>query len=214
MGRQWQLSQQNACALALFSSWRPFDLRMMGKQCVVKHCYGSGASRHHLHNFPTDPVIRRQWVKFVKVGRPAFSEQLVKNDSTLVCEAHFTSGCYSASGPGTGSSRRRLKAGAVPTQHVVVSERDKARCPCPRPARPESAAFTAPQPPPPPARPTSSVSFPGWMHPPTASSSTSFVSPFNVSSQNKYSLFPAVYCDQLKLCQMKRTFPVTELVLY
>ena len=54
----------------------------MVQHCVVKFSSNSDKTGHSVHKFPGDPVIRRQWVAFVKVKRADFSECCVG--------AHFT----------------------------------------------------------------------------------------------------------------------------
>lgn len=45
-----------------------------------------------MHQFPSNPVLRRKWVKFVQRHRKNFCEPLSKY--TSLCSAHFDETCY------------------------------------------------------------------------------------------------------------------------
>lgn len=45
-----------------------------------------------MHQFPTDPVIRGKWVKFVQRNRKDFAEPISKYSA--LCSAHFEESCY------------------------------------------------------------------------------------------------------------------------
>ena len=45
-----------------------------------------------MHQFPSDPVVRDKWVKFVRKHRRDFEPQLKYSS---LCSAHFEESCYS-----------------------------------------------------------------------------------------------------------------------
>ena len=45
-----------------------------------------------MHQFPTDPVVRAQWVRFVQKHRVDFGEPVNKYAS--LCSAHFEESCF------------------------------------------------------------------------------------------------------------------------
>jgi hypothetical protein len=80
-----------------------------------------------MHQFPSNPVVRRQWVKFVQRHRHDFREPLSKY--TSLCSAHFESSCYERKYIGLliseGKMQFILRKGAVPTIDSVSSEREE-----------------------------------------------------------------------------------------
>jgi hypothetical protein len=80
-----------------------------------------------MHQFPSNPVVRRQWVKFVQRHRHDFREPLSKY--TSLCSAHFESSCYERKYIGLLISESKmlfiLRKGAVPTIDSVSLEREE-----------------------------------------------------------------------------------------
>ena len=80
-----------------------------------------------MHQFPSNPVVRRQWVKCVQRHRHDFREPLSKY--TSLCSAHFESSCYERKYIGLLISESKmqfiLRKGAVPTIDSVSSEREE-----------------------------------------------------------------------------------------
>ena len=60
------------------------------KRSCKNNSYTDGIS---MHQFPTDPVVRNKWVKFVQRHRVDFHESSVTNYTSL-CSAHFEESCY------------------------------------------------------------------------------------------------------------------------
>ena len=75
-----------------------------------------------MHQFPKDPKIRAQWVKFVQRHRVDFGEPVPKHAS--LCSAHFEPGCYptrlSLEGMEGTKHNKVLLKGSVPTRHTVL----------------------------------------------------------------------------------------------
>uniref|UniRef100_A0A3B3BPM3 THAP domain-containing protein 1 n=1 Tax=Oryzias melastigma TaxID=30732 RepID=A0A3B3BPM3_ORYME len=61
----------------------------MGKRCVVMFCRNSLDTGHSVHVFPKNPVLRRQWSRFVEVKRANF--KLTEN--SVIFGAHFEKEC-------------------------------------------------------------------------------------------------------------------------
>ena len=73
-----------------------------------------------MHQFPSDPVVRQQWMKFVQRHRRDFFP--VSKYASL-CSAHFEESCYSRnfSVPLEGLKMNKvLTKGSVPTRDTVV----------------------------------------------------------------------------------------------
>ena len=76
-----------------------------------------------MHQFPSDPVVRDKWVKFVGKHRRDFEPQ---SKYSSLCSAHFEESCYLRklsvlSGMEEGTQIRAvLIQGAVPTRDTIV----------------------------------------------------------------------------------------------
>ncbi len=89
----------------------------MSKRCVVQFCGNSCFTGHSTHRFPKDPVIRRQWVRFVQTKRADFQPPSEKSQA-VICGAHFEKDCFSGhlmAEMGFGLKKTKLKPEAVPT---------------------------------------------------------------------------------------------------
>ena len=77
-----------------------------------------------MHQFPSDPKVRAEWLKFVQQNRVDFGEPV--NKHAALCSAHFEPSCYSMafglSLEGMEKSKRdkRLLKGSIPTRHTVL----------------------------------------------------------------------------------------------
>ena len=84
-------------------------------------CYTPGIT---MHEFPSDPEIRAQWVKFVQRYRVDFGEPVNKYAS--LCSAHFEPSCYpmtlrlSLEGIEQMKRNKVVIKGSVPTRHTVI----------------------------------------------------------------------------------------------
>ena len=77
-----------------------------------------------MHQFPTDPVVRAQWVRFVQKHRVDFGEPV--NKYACLCSAHFEESSFTRNrsimeSMAASNVRRLLLKGYVPT-------RDTSRC--------------------------------------------------------------------------------------
>ncbi|PFX11714.1 THAP domain-containing protein 2 [Stylophora pistillata] len=79
-----------------------------------------------MHQFPVNPTVRAQWVKFVQRHRVDFGEPVAKHAS--LCSAHFEQSCYEGSlafsldGMTQIKRNKVLIKGSVPTRHAVLPE--------------------------------------------------------------------------------------------
>jgi hypothetical protein len=92
----------------------------MVRKCVCQNCSNSYKDGHSVYEFPKDPAIRRQWVKFVQTKRANFDTPSEKSKA-VVCDAHFLPECFES--PlmlelGF-KKRKKLVTGSVPTIHAV-----------------------------------------------------------------------------------------------
>uniref|UniRef100_A0A3B3CPX6 THAP domain-containing protein 1 n=1 Tax=Oryzias melastigma TaxID=30732 RepID=A0A3B3CPX6_ORYME len=97
----------------------------MVKRCVVMFCRNSLHTGHSVHVFPKNPVLRRQWIRFVEVKRANF--KLTKN--SVICGAHFEKECMmNALQIAMGYSvRTLLSPDAVPTIQPTPTEEQMAK---------------------------------------------------------------------------------------
>ena len=99
-----------------------------GRRCVagtanLKSCgncfYTPGIS---VHQFPTDPAVRAQWVRFVQRHRVDFGEPV--NKYAVLCSAHFEESCFTRNPSlqleGVSRTRVDLIKGSVPTRDTVL----------------------------------------------------------------------------------------------
>ena len=75
-----------------------------------------------MHSFPSDPIIRAQWFRFVQRHRVDFSEPV--NKHTCLCSAHFEDSCFIRDHSIVEvmtevKMRRILIKGSVPTRDTV-----------------------------------------------------------------------------------------------
>lgn len=77
-----------------------------------------------MHQFPSDPIVRRKWIKFVQRHRKDFDEPLSKY--TSLCSAHFEESCYERKYPGILGEENTMKSnlikGSVPTKDIVIPD--------------------------------------------------------------------------------------------
>ena len=76
-----------------------------------------------MHQFPTDPVARAKWVRFVQKHRVDFGEPVNKYAS--LCSANFEESCFTRNrsileGMAASHVRRVLIKGSVPTGDTVL----------------------------------------------------------------------------------------------
>ena len=77
-----------------------------------------------MHQFPSDPKVRQQWVKFVQRHRVDFGEPV--NKYAALCSAHFEPSCYSMAfglsleGMEQSNRNKVLLKGSIPTRHTVL----------------------------------------------------------------------------------------------
>ena len=78
-----------------------------------------------MHQFPTDPVVRNKWVKFVQRHRADFVASSVTNYTSL-CSAHFEESCYTRKiSLDLGEQPKQNKVlirGSIPTRDSLVPE--------------------------------------------------------------------------------------------
>lgn len=80
-----------------------------------------------MHCFPTDPSVRKQWVRFVRRHRSDFDPSKYSSRIWL-CSVHFEPSCFSKRFVSTlkdfddSNSRRFLTRGSVPTVDTVNLE--------------------------------------------------------------------------------------------
>ena len=98
-----------------------------GKYCVAggpnnvscqNTSYTEGVS---IHYFPTDPVVKQKWTRFVRIHRANFKP--VK--SSVLCSAHFEPSCFTkrlvfACKDPKDIPKRVLVKGAIPSRDTVV----------------------------------------------------------------------------------------------
>ena len=95
-----------------------------------KSCTNSGDTPGiSMHCFPTDPSVRKQWVRFVRRHRCDFDP--TKYSSRIwLCSAHFDESCFSKrfasnlEGFDNSNTKRFLIRGSVPTVDAVKSGED------------------------------------------------------------------------------------------
>lgn len=79
-----------------------------------------------MNQFPVNPTVRAQWVKFVQLHRVDFGEPVAKCAS--LCSAHFEQSCYKSSlafsldGMAQVKRNKVLIKGSAPTRHAVIPE--------------------------------------------------------------------------------------------
>jgi len=136
MSARPKTSRDKCCDVTLFTRlFKMADrgkkaMRRGGRYCVAgtpnkQSCkntsYTPGIS---MHQFPSDPIIRAKWVKFVQRHRVDFAEPVAKHAS--LCSAHFEQSCYSGSfalelkGMEGFKQNKVLVKGSVPTRHSVL----------------------------------------------------------------------------------------------
>lgn len=77
-----------------------------------------------MHQFPSDPKVRAEWVKFVQRHRVDFGEPV--NKHAALCSAHFEPSCYSMAfglsleGMEKWKRNKILLKGSIPTRHTVL----------------------------------------------------------------------------------------------
>lgn len=77
-----------------------------------------------MHQFPSDPILRRKWVKFVQRHRLDFAEPVSKYAS--LCSAHFEENCYSRKvslqleGMESQKLNQVLIKGSIPTRVAII----------------------------------------------------------------------------------------------
>ena len=95
--------------------------RRTGFSCAVAECSGTHADGLSLHQFPTDPSVRRQWINFVRTCRANFGPSFgTPTSNSRICSRHFTPDCYPVSyslseSMGLSVKQKKLQPGAVPT---------------------------------------------------------------------------------------------------
>ena len=98
-----------------------------GRRCVAgapnKTSCGNNSHTEGItmHQFPTDPVVRAQWVRFVQKHRVDFGEPV--NQYASLCSAHFEESCFTRNrsileGMAASNVRRVLIKGSVPTTQL------------------------------------------------------------------------------------------------
>ena len=84
-------------------------------KCVAAGCSNTSSSSITLHEFPEDPLLRREWEKQVLCTRAHWKATKYSH----LCSEHFTPDCFEAESSldaGFGIKRRKkLKLGAIPT---------------------------------------------------------------------------------------------------
>ena len=79
-----------------------------------------------MHRFPTDPVVREKWTRFVKKHRTDFDPSKYLSSSLFLCSAHFVASCYTKSlarelnGFDASRTKQFLARGSVQTLDTVV----------------------------------------------------------------------------------------------
>ena len=106
-----------------------------GRRCVAgapnkttcrNGSYTEGVS---VHQFPSDPVVRAQWVRFVQRHHVDFGEPI--NKHAVLCSAHFENSCFTRDpsihldGMEAKQTRKSLIPGSVPTRDTVLPPRPK-----------------------------------------------------------------------------------------
>ena len=80
----------------------------------------------NMHRFPTEPSIRQQWVRFVKMHRVDFNPSNYSSRIYL-CSAHFEPNCYSKrfadnlEGFNPSATKCFLTRGSVPTIYAPAA---------------------------------------------------------------------------------------------
>ena len=91
----------------------------MPTSCVVGGCTRNSIKNPetHFYQFPRDPAISKEWVKFVNNTRNDFT--FLARSRPLICSAHFSEDCRERSSALKESlglkSKYRLKPGSIPT---------------------------------------------------------------------------------------------------
>ena len=92
---------------------------IMPTSCVVGGCTRNSITNPetHFYQFPRDPAISKEWVKFVNNTRKDFT--FLARSRPLICSAHFSEDCRERSSALKESlglkSKYRLKPGSIPT---------------------------------------------------------------------------------------------------
>ena len=83
----------------------------------------------HMHRFPANPDVRRQWTRFVRKHRPGFDPSKYANPQ--LCSAHFEESCYTKHLAtkldyfDAANTKHFLRRDAVPTIDVILTEDKK-----------------------------------------------------------------------------------------
>ncbi len=92
----------------------------------MKSCTNSGDTPGiSMHNFPTDPSVRKQWVRFVRRHRSDFDPTKYYSSRISLCSAHFELSCFSKrfvtnlQGFESTNTKCFLTRGSVPTLDVT-----------------------------------------------------------------------------------------------
>ena len=102
----------------------------MPTSCVVGGCIRNSIKNPETHfcQFPRDPAISKEWVKFVNNTRKDFT--FLARSRPLICSAHFSEDCRERSSALKESlglkSKYRLKPGSIPTLKAPNIERTRA----------------------------------------------------------------------------------------
>ena len=103
-----------------------------GRRCVAGLPNGESCENNTytenitMHQFPTEPVVRAQWVRFVQRHRVDFAEPV--NKYACLCSAHFEEDCFTMKPSIQGTldgmegikMNKRIITGSVPTRHTNV----------------------------------------------------------------------------------------------
>ena len=93
----------------------------MPDRCVAGGCSNTPGKNISLHKFPKEPIINRQWVRFVQTKRAKWSE----TSSSKLCSAHFLATCFTNYGQALEfGTKLMLHEKAVPTLHSIEPTED------------------------------------------------------------------------------------------
>ena len=99
---------------------------MAGGPNKVSYKNSSHTPGIRIHPFPTDPVVREKWTRFVKKHRTDFDPLKFSSSSLFLCSAHFDVSCYTKSlageldGLDASRTKQFLARRSVPTLDTVV----------------------------------------------------------------------------------------------
>ena len=100
------------------------------KQSCQNTSYTDGI---RMHQFPTDPVVRAKWVKFVQRHRADFKEPVSK--SAALCSVHFEESCYTSTSQIASQLegykekvKKILKKGSVPPRDTILPAFSEISC--------------------------------------------------------------------------------------